>query len=114
MVTNEIFRQMALSFSETAELPHFDRASFRVNKKIFCTLLEKESLAMVKLSPLDQSVFCAFDRTVIYPVPGGWGLKGATYINLQKVKKTLLKDAMTVAYCTTAPKKLAEKYLTNK
>ena len=105
MVSNEIFRQMALSFSNTVELPHFDRASFRVNKKIFCTLLEKDALAMVKLSPVDQSVFCAFDKTVIYPVPGGWGTQGATYIDLKKIKKAMLKDAMTVAYCTVASKK---------
>ena len=66
---------------------------------------------MVKLSLDDQSVFCAFDKRVIYPVPGGWGRQGATYIELKKVKKTMLFDAMTVAYCTVAPKKLAEKYL---
>ena len=110
MVNINTFRQMALSFPETVELPHFDRASFRVNKKIFCTLLEKDALAMVKLSLVDQSVFCAFDKTVIYPVPGGWGKQGATYIDLKKVKKAMLKDAMTVAYCTIAPKKLAEQY----
>lgn len=66
---------------------------------------------MVKLTPEDQSVFCAFDTAVIYPVPGGWGKKGATFIELKKVRKSLLKDALTVAYCTVAPKKLAEKYL---
>lgn len=105
MVTNSIFRQMALSFPKTAELPHFDRASFRVNKKIFCTLLEKEGLAMVKLSLHDQSVFCAFDKSIIYPVPGGWGRQGATYVQLKKVKKAMLYDAMTVAYKSIVDKK---------
>jgi len=66
---------------------------------------------MVKLTVTDQSVFCSFDNKVIYPVPGGWGTKGATYIELAKVRKTMLKDALTVAYCTTAPPKLAEKFL---
>ena len=66
---------------------------------------------MVKLTPPDQSVFSAFDAEVIYPVPGAWGKKGATFINLKKVRKSMLKDAMTVAYCTVAPKELAEKYL---
>ena len=107
MVSIETFRQMALAFPNVVELPHFDRASFRVNKKIFATLLEKDSLAMVKLSPLDQSVFCAFDKTIIYPVPGGWGIKGATYINLKKIKKAMLKDALTVAYSTVAGKNTA-------
>jgi hypothetical protein len=98
MVTVETFRQMALSFPGTVELPHFDRASFRINKKIFTTLSEKDKLAMVKLSLIDQSVFCAFDKTIIYPVPGGWGKTGATYINLALVKKGMLKDALSVAY----------------
>ena len=98
---------MAISFPDAVESPHFDRASFRVNKKIFATLSEKENLAMVKLSPLDQSVFCAFDKTIIYPVPGGWGLKGATYINLKKIKKAMLKDALTVAYSLVAGKNTA-------
>lgn len=66
---------------------------------------------MVKLTPEDQSVFCAFDPAVIFPVPGGWGKKGATFIELKKLRKTMLKDALTVAYCTVAPKKLAEKFL---
>ena len=107
MVTITTFRQMTLAFPDVVELPHFDRASFRINKKIFATLLEKDSLAMVKLSPLDQSVFCAFDKTIMYPVPGGWGIKGATYINLKKIKKAMLKDALTVAYSMVAGKNRA-------
>ena len=71
---------------------------------------EKLKRVMVKLSITEQSVFCSFDKTVIYPVPGGWGRKGATYIELGKVKKSMLKDALTVAYCLTAPLKLTEKY----
>ena len=98
MISNAVFRQMALSFPGAIELPHFDRASFRVNKKIFATLLEKDQLAMLKLPLVEQSVFCAFDKTIIYPVPGGWGTKGGTYIELKKVKKGMLKDAMTVAF----------------
>lgn len=105
MVTIEAFRQMALSFQGSVELPHFERASFRVNKKIFATLLEKNYLAMVKLSLVDQSVFCAFDKAVIYPVPGGWGKTGATYIDLKKIKKTMLKDALTCAYQNITEKK---------
>ena len=105
MVTALTFRQMALSFKDTVELPHFERTSFRVNKKIFATLTEKENLDMVKLSLIDQSVFCAFDKTVIYPVPGGWGKTGATYIDLDKIKKTMLQDALTCAYQNIITKK---------
>lgn len=98
MVTTETFRQMALALPGAIELPHFDRASFRVNKKIFATMKEKDNIAVLMFSPLEQSVFCAFNKTIIYPVPGGWGLKGATVFELSKMKRTMMKDALKVAY----------------
>ena len=39
MVSVETFRQMALSLKDATEEPHFDKASFRANKKIFATYL---------------------------------------------------------------------------
>jgi len=65
---------------------------------------------MVKLSAIDQSVFCAYNKEVIFPVPGGWGKNGATFIDLKKVKKSMLIDAITTAWKTTASPKLVEKY----
>ena len=105
MVSFETVRKLALSFPETEEQPHFHLVSFRVKKKIFCTIHEKDNRIMVKLTPIDQSVFCAFDRNIIYPVPGGWGKKGATFIELSKVKMAMLKDALHVAYSTTVSPK---------
>jgi hypothetical protein len=68
---------------------------------------EKDNLVMVKLSLEDQSVFCAYRKEIIYPVPGGWGKGGATYINLKKVPKKLFQDAFTTSFCEVAPEKLA-------
>ena len=65
---------------------------------------------MVKLSLVDQSVFCSFDKEIIFPVPGGWGRQGATFIRLGKVKKAMLSDALTTAWKTIAPPKLVLKY----
>lgn len=110
MVTIEAVRQLALSFPETDEHPHFDKSAFRVKKKIFASLDEKAKRVMVKLSPTDQSVFCSFDKTVIYPVPGGWGRQGATYIELRKVRKEMFRDALTMAYCTVAPPRLGDPF----
>ena len=59
---------------------------------------EKKKIAVLMFSALEQSVFCAFDKTIIYPVPGGWGLQGSTIFELSKVKKAMLKDALTVVY----------------
>ena len=65
---------------------------------------------MVKLSTVGQSVSCSYNKEVIFPVPGGWGRQGATFINLKKVKKTMFLDALETAWKTTAPAKLLEKY----
>jgi hypothetical protein len=98
VVTVESFRQLALSFSEAYEAPHFELTSFRVNKNIFATLDEKRNRACLMLSEIDQSVFCSIDKSIIYPVPNKWGQKGATYVELDKVKKSILKDMVQQAY----------------
>jgi hypothetical protein len=98
MVEIETARQIALNLTGTVEQDHFGMPSFRVNKKIFSTLWIKENRVMVKLSPIDQSVFNAFDPAVFYPVPNKWGLKGATFIELDKVRRDMLEDALTLAW----------------
>ncbi len=110
MVTIAEARKLALAFPETDEHPHFERMAFRVKKKIFATLSAKDKTVNLKLSPEDQSVFCAFDPSVIHPVPGGWGRMGFTTVHLGKIRKAMFKDALTVAYCNVAPKDLAAKY----
>lgn len=109
-MTNAAFRKLALSFAETEESPHFEKASFRVNKKIFVTLNEKEKLACVKLSEGDQSTLSVMNDEIMYPVPNKWGKQGWTFIMLEFVSKEALKDALTLAYCHVAPKRLSEKY----
>jgi predicted DNA-binding protein (MmcQ/YjbR family) len=110
MVTIETAKQLALSFEEAEEQPHFEKTSFRVKKKIFATLDLTKKQAVLKLSAIDQSVFCAYDKSVIYPVTGSWGKQGWTIVELKKVRKDLFTDALTMAYCTVAPQKLAVKY----
>jgi hypothetical protein len=108
MVKSEVFRQLALSFPEVVEQPHFEKNSFRVNKKIFVTHDEQHERVTIKLSETDQSVFCSFDSTIIYPVKGSWGNQGWTIIELKKIRKDMLIDALTVAYCEVAPKRLKQ------
>ena len=98
MVDLETARQIALSFPRSEEKDHFGIPSFRVNNKIFATLWVKENQMMVKLLPIDQSVFNSFDPTVFYPVPNKWGLKGATFVELAKVRRDMLEDALNLAW----------------
>lgn len=98
MVTIEKFRKLTLSFQDATEEPHFELTSFRVKKKIFATLDIKRNRACIMLTPIDQSTFCTYDRTIIYPVPNKWGINGATYVELKKIKENLLNDMLQQAY----------------
>lgn len=98
-MTNQAFRELALSFPGTIENPHFDRAAFKiVNKRIFATLHEASETANLKLSVTDQSVFCSFGKNAVYPVPNKWGLQGWTTFELKKVPEELMLDALDTAY----------------
>lgn len=110
MVTIDTFKKLAMAFEDATEEPHFEKTSFRIKKKIFATLDEQAKLVCVKLSAVNQSVFSAHDPSVIYPVPNKWGKSGYTYIDLKKVRKDVLADALRHSYCEVAPKKLADKY----
>ena len=110
MINIEQARQAALSLPETEEYKHFNLAAFRVGKKIFATIHEDKNFMMIKLSLIDQSVFCSFNKEIIFPVPGGWGRQGSTFINLKKIRKSLFTDALTTAWKTVAPPKIVFKY----
>ena len=108
MVTFDTFRKLALSFPEATEEPHFEKTSFRLKKKIFATYDKKAARACIKLSEIEQDLFGASDRTIIYPVNNKWGKQGWTLIEMKKVRKAVLVDALTSAYCSVAPKALAK------
>ncbi|WP_435354214.1 MmcQ/YjbR family DNA-binding protein [Emticicia sp. SJ17W-69] len=111
-MTSQKVREMALSLDEVEELPHFEKASFRINNKIFATLNEKYKRATLKLSENDQYVFSLYgDKTIVYPVPNKWGKQGWTNFNLESLDEEFLRDALIAAYCEVAPKKLSAKYL---
>ena len=109
MVVVETFREIALSFPGASEQPHFEKTSFRIGKKIFATLDLKKNQACLKLNEIDQDVFSAFDRSVIFPVPNKWGKQGWTFFNLQEVRKDLLTDALSTAHAEVMSKPPATK-----
>lgn len=111
MATTKIVRELALALEEVEELPHFEKTSFRINKKIFATLNEKYDRAILKLSENDQSIFSLYgDKTIVHPVPNKWGKQGWTNFNLANLEEEFLKDALIAAYCEVAPKRLSVQY----
>ena len=98
MITGRQFAEMALSFSGTEQVPHFERLGFKVTgKRMFTTYLEKDNTANIFLTPKEQAVFCQMDKA-IYPVPNKWGEKGATTFELNRVPKHIVMEALLSAY----------------
>lgn len=110
MIDPEAFISIVKSFDGTIEQPHFDKLSYRVNKRIYATLDLFNNIAVLKLTPAEQAVYSAIDETAIYPVRGGWGKMGYTCFELNRLKKEIVISATTSAYCNTAPKRLSIKY----
>jgi hypothetical protein len=99
MLTLTMLRKLAMSFPDVTEEPHFEKTSFRYRKKIFAAYDAKQNRVTLKLSLTDQDVFGTFEGgTVFYPVAGAWGHKGYTYVELAKVRKDMLADALELAY----------------
>lgn len=98
----------ALSLPEATEDPHFEKQSYRVKKKIFATGSEQGAFFVVKLTAMQQSVFCKWDESACHPVPNKWGLQGWTRVYFEKVEPEFLEDIVKTAYANVAPKKLVE------
>lgn len=105
MVLIDVFRKLAMSFPNVTEEPHFEKISFRVNKKIFATFDEKNNRAVLKLNEIDQSVFCASSEMFFYPVPNKWGKQGWTIVELSKVRPEMFGDALVLSYQNVMSKK---------
>jgi len=98
MISLSIYREIALSLAGTTEEAHFEKTSFRVNKKIFATYSKANNTASLKLSEIDQEIFSRIDPGMIYPVPNKWGKQGWTIVELNKIARPIFKDVLKAAY----------------
>jgi hypothetical protein len=98
-MTNEQFMRLALSFPGTEPSPHFNKIAFRpAGKRIFATLQEEAETVNLKLSPVEQAVYCQINKEAIYPVQNKWGLHGWTTFILGYIDLPLMLDALNAAY----------------
>lgn len=108
-MTANYFRELALSFPEAVESAHIHHPDFRVAGKIFATLgYPSRNSAVVKLTPDEQREFVRSESKVFQPVKGGWGRRGHTTIYLPAAKINIVREALSVAWRNTAPKRLQQ------
>lgn len=105
MISIASFRKLALSFPHVVEQPHFEKTSFRVNKKILATLDISEKKGVFKLTEENQSLFSEHHPEIIYPVKGTWGKQGWTIVDLTKAKSEIVKALLTISYELISAKK---------
>jgi hypothetical protein len=106
-MTSNHFRKLALSFPEAIESAHMHHPDFRVGGRIFATLgYPNENSAVVKLTPDEQKEFVQNNPGVFKAVKGAWGRQGSTSIDLPAARLDNVREALTVAWRNTAPKRL--------
>ena len=104
MLTRDDVRAAALAMPEAYEAAHFETASFRVNKKIFCVIHADRPRIVLKLDPEDQHNL--LDGDAVQPVEGAWGRKGWTYLYLERADPERFATLLRLAWATVAPKRL--------
>lgn len=87
-----------MALPNSIEMPHFEKISFRVGRKIFATVSEAENTATFKLSLFEQAAFCSADMSSVSTVANKWGLQGWTSVDLSKVAEDLLYEIMFAAF----------------
>jgi len=98
MITEEAVRELATSFEDVEEKPHFEKMSFRVNNKIFATVEYGTMQAVLKLTPDQQLAYGNQQPKSIYPAKGKWGDKGWTIFELLELEKDLISAGLFDAY----------------
>lgn len=105
MISASDLRAFALALPGAHEAPHFDRASFRVAKKIFLTLTPDGAEAMVKLKDPERVGTLLMSQPEVYFSYGGWTVRGgALGVRLQHVDAAELRVLVESAWEGVLPK----------
>lgn len=104
-MTPDDFRRLALALPDAVESSHMGTVDFRVGR-IFATLgYPNANFGMVQLTREHQDVMVGVEPKVFRPVPGNWGLKGATLVVLAEADEPTLRGALEAAWRLKANKR---------
>ncbi len=106
----EDVRALALLLPEAVEGAHQGHPDFRVAGRIFATLWTDEARVVVKLTPEAQAHLLEAEPDTFEPVPGGWGARGWTSLDVDSVEEEILRAALLTAWRIVAPPGLVARY----
>lgn len=106
-MTPAAFLKLAMSLPDVTEGAHQAGADLRVAGKVFSSPAIREGgAAYLKLTPEQQQMLCAAEPEAFAPVPGGWGLRGATWFYPKLADAKTATSALWMAWRNAAPKQL--------
>jgi hypothetical protein len=106
-MTGAAFRKLALSLPEASEQPHFDRASFRIGKKIFATMTASGQEAMIRVAPRPKLYALMKAQPDVFFSYGGWTERnGAVGVRLPKIAAAELEPLVVASWRSVAGKRL--------
>jgi hypothetical protein len=97
-VTGDAFRALALALDGAEERAHMGHPDFRVNGRIFASLMADERRAMVKITPDEQAALIAQAPGAFGPAAGAWGRQGSTMVDLAAADPAVVRGALVLAW----------------
>ena len=107
---SEDVRALALMLPEAIEGAHQGHPDFRVGGRIFATLWTDEDRVVVRLTPEAQAGMAKAWPDGFEPVPGAWGSRGWTSVDLLAIEEEVLRSALLEAWKTAAPSGLVARF----
>ena len=107
----ETARKFALSLPETTEEPHFDKSSFRVKGKIFCTVPSDGKTLHVCVGLHEVEALVAEDPKAFEVII--WGKREVSdwiRIHLQHADRAEVEELLEDAWRAKAPKRVLAAY----
>lgn len=97
MATSKDVIRIAMALEGTISAPHADRTAFRV-RRIYATLAADGKSINVDLTPDEQAFKVMMAPEIYSRIPNGWGLRGATTVDLTKISLTELTDLLKLCW----------------
>ena len=94
----EDVRALALLLPGVVEGAHRGHPDFRVGDRIFATLWVEEERVVLKLVPEDQKRVLEEAPDLFSPLPGAWGRRGWTNLDLWDADEAVLREVLLAAW----------------